>query len=115
MQNKKVMRKESVKKIAKERIVELFKQASLMFDRDKKLADRYVELARKIAMKAQYRIPSCLQRRFCKHCFSYLMPGKNLRVRTHEGKVVYYCMECKRFMRFPYIREKKKSSGRVRK
>jgi ribonuclease P protein subunit RPR2 len=89
-------------KIAKERINELFKQAEEAFDKDEKLADRYVELARKISMKYKVRIPSALKKRFCKHCYCYLVPGKNCRVRTHEGKVVYYCLKCKKYMRFPY-------------
>jgi ribonuclease P protein subunit RPR2 len=88
--------------IAKERIQELFRQAEEVFDEDPKLADRYVELARKISMKIKVRIPSSLKRKFCKHCYCFLKPGKNCRVRTHEGKVVYYCQKCKKYMRFPY-------------
>lgn len=93
--------KEQVK-IAKERINELFKQANEVFDEDPKLSDRYVELARKISMRLKVRIPRELKRKFCKHCYSYLVAGKNCRVRTHEGKVVYYCQNCKKYMRFPY-------------
>lgn len=88
--------------IAKERITELFKQAEKVFDEDSKLANRYVELARKISMKIKVTIPSSLKKRFCKHCYCFLVPGKNCRVRTHEGKVVYYCRQCKKYMRFPY-------------
>ena len=95
------------KEIAKERIKILFKEARKVFKKDKKLADRYVKLARELAMKYKVRIPSELKRQFCKHCYSYLMPSVNCRVRTREGKVVYYCMECKKYMRFPYIKEKK--------
>lgn len=93
--------------IAKERIKELFKQAEKIFDEEPKLADRYVQLARKISMKYKTRIPSELKKRFCKHCYCYLVPGKNCRVRTHEGKVVYYCLSCKKYMRFPYKKAKK--------
>ena len=93
---------ESQVKIAKERIQELFRQADVMFDEDPKLSNRYVQIARKISMKFKVRIPSQLKRKFCKHCYCFLKPGKNCRVRTHEGKVVYYCNNCKKFMRFPY-------------
>ncbi len=89
-------------KIAKERIKELFNQSELAFDEDPKLSNRYVELARKISMRLKIRIPKELKRRFCKHCYCYLVPGKNCRVRTHEGKVVYYCQKCRKYMRFPY-------------
>jgi ribonuclease P protein subunit RPR2 len=94
--------KSKEKKVARERIIELFKQADAVFDSDKALANHYVDLARKYAMKYKVRIPSELQKKFCKHCYSYLKPGKNLRVRTQQSKVVYSCLECKKFMRFPY-------------
>jgi ribonuclease P protein subunit RPR2 len=64
-------------------------------------------LARKISMKLNVRIPPVFKRRFCKHCYHYLQPGVNVRVRTKEGKVVYYCLDCRKYMRFPYLREKK--------
>jgi len=92
------------KAIALERIKTLFKEAREVFKRDKELANRYVELARKIAMKYKVRIPSELQKQFCKHCYKFLMPDVNCRIRLHNKKVVYYCLECKKFMRFPYIK-----------
>ena len=88
------------KKIALERIHELFKQAELRFKEYPGLSDRYVELARKIGMKYKVRIPKELKRRFCKHCYKYLMPGNNCRVRITQSKVVYYCMNCRKYMRF---------------
>jgi ribonuclease P protein subunit RPR2 len=91
------------RKIALERIEVLFKQASDMFREDSKLADRYVYLARKIAMKYKVKIRAELKRRFCKHCYAYLVPGANCRVRMQKGRVVYYCMRCRRFMRFPHL------------
>lgn len=95
------------KKIAKERIEDLFKQASDVFKQDSELADRYVELARKIAMKCKVRIRSELKRKFCKHCYRYLVPSVNCRVRIQDGKTVYYCYSCKKFMRFPHSKKKK--------
>ena len=94
------------RRIAQERIEILFKQAKNIFKEDSKLADRYVELARKIGMKYKVRIRTELKRKFCKHCYKYLMPGVNCRVRMHNGKVVYYCFSCKKFMRFSHIKKK---------
>ena len=94
------------KRIAKQRIEVLFKQAKDTFKEDTKLADRYVQLARKIAMKYKVRIRPELKRRFCKHCYKYLMPGANCRVRMQKGKVVYFCQSCKKFMRFPHLKKK---------
>ena len=90
------------KRIARERIEELFRQADIIFRKDQSMSDRYVELARKMAMKYKVRIPSELKRRFCSHCHSFLVPGVNARVRTNKGKVVYYCLKCKRFSRVSY-------------
>jgi len=95
------------RQIALERIKALFRQARAVFRKDKKLAERYVELARKIAMKYKVRIPSRLQKQFCKHCYKFLMPSINCRIRLKNKRVVYYCLECKKFMRFPYTKEKK--------
>lgn len=96
------IKSEEAKKIALERVEALISRAKEVFKEDKALANRYVTLARKIAMKVRLRIPSHLKRNFCKHCYKFLMPGVNCRVRTQRGKVVYYCLECKKFMRFPY-------------
>jgi len=95
------------REIALERIRILFKQAREMFKKDPKLSNRYVYLARKIAMKYKIKIPSELKKKFCKHCYAYLVPPVNCRVRVQKGKVVYYCMNCKKYMRFPYKKEQK--------
>lgn len=87
--------------IAKKRINILFNEAKKAFKKDPELSDRYVELARKIAMKYKVRVPSQLKRRFCKHCYSYLVPSKNCRVRLQKSRITYYCLNCKKYMRFP--------------
>ena len=89
------------RELARERIRILFQQAEEEFPTDKDLAHRYVTLARKIAMKIKVKIPAEFRRRFCKHCYCYLQPGVNSRVRTRAGKVVISCLECKKFMRVP--------------
>ncbi len=93
--------KKKQKDIASTRIETLFQQAADIFSVDKALANRYVALARKIAMKTKTKIPTPLKRQFCKHCYRYLMPGINVRIRTHRGKVIISCFECKKFMRIP--------------
>jgi ribonuclease P protein subunit RPR2 len=99
--SKPVLSKEKQKDIARERVMELFKQAEQVFAGDKALANRYVKIARDIAMSVKLRLPRELKRRYCKHCYAYLMPGKNCRVRVHLGKVIISCLECKKFMRIP--------------
>ncbi|MBD3313611.1 ribonuclease P [Candidatus Woesearchaeota archaeon] len=93
-------------RISKERIEELFRQAEKAAEDSRMdLANRYVTLARKIAMKFKVKIPPKLKRKFCRHCYKYLKPGVNARVRTHKGRVIYYCDNCRNYMRF-VIRKK---------
>ena len=100
--------KQKQRKMALEQATELFRLAKEAFPKDRSLAKRYVSMARKLAMKVRLRMPPGLKRQFCSNCGAFLYPGKNLRVRTQRGKVVYYCLECKHFMRFPYLTERKK-------
>lgn len=88
-----------IKKIAEGRIRTLFQQAEEVFSSDKSLANRYVTLARKIAMKTKLRIHPELKGKFCKHCYKFLQPGVNSRIRTRAGKVIISCLECKKFRR----------------
>jgi len=94
--------KKEKKRIALERIRTLFKEAEVRArEGEQKLADRYVAIARKIAMKHKVKIPKELKRRFCKHCYSYLT-SRNSRIRIRDGKLVVYCFNCKKYTRLPY-------------
>ena len=101
-------------KIAKQRVRILLDKADAVFNTNKSLANRYVTLARKIAMKFKTRIPSALKRRFCPHCYKFLRPGVNARVRLTKSKVVYYCGECKHFWRMPYLKEQRAKQRKPR-
>ncbi len=93
-------------KIALERIKILFKEADQVFKEDPKLANRYVKLARKLAMKINIRLDKNLKRKFCKYCYSFLKPGINCRIRTRENKLIYYCFNCKNYTRIPFRKVK---------
>ena len=95
------------RRIASERIQDLFRQADRVFNESPELSNRYVKLARKIAMKFKLKLKPEFKRKFCKHCYAYPRPGVNCRVRTGKKQVTYSCFNCKRFMRFP-IRKKQK-------
>jgi len=77
-------------------ILNLFKMARETVKSDKMLADRYVEIARNIAMTKQIRLPSEIRRQFCTHCYAYLLPGYNCTVRVNNKCVIYHCPYCKR-------------------
>ena len=93
-------KREFARKEALEKIRTLFSEARIQFPKNSSLANRYVKLAREISMKFKVKIPRELKRKFCKHCYHYLVPGKNCRVRIYKSRVIYYCFDCKKFMRF---------------
>ncbi|MBS3118700.1 ribonuclease P [Candidatus Woesearchaeota archaeon] len=88
--------------IALERIKDLFLEAEKRFKDKPYLSHRYVEMARKIAMKIKVQIPQELRRRFCRKCNHYLVPGMNCRIRSRRGKMVYTCLNCKQLKRIPH-------------
>jgi len=96
------MKKEKDIEIARERIKTLFEEAEKATTQD--LSNKYVNTARKIAMKFNLRLPRYYNRKFCKHCYNYFR-NQNYRVRTKNNNVVYYCLNCKKHARFPLRRE----------
>jgi ribonuclease P protein subunit RPR2 len=93
------------KELAEERIDILFTKAEEQFLNSRKdLADRYVELARKISQKSQIAISKEHQMRFCDECERYWMPGETCKVRliSEEGKILYECLECENQEKFNY-------------
>ena len=88
-------------KIAREHMDNLFEHAKKVSKENLTLANRYITLARKIAMKFKIRIPSEQKRLFCPHCYKFAIPGKTVRVRIHESRVIYSCQMCKKFWRKP--------------
>ncbi|MEM0217155.1 MAG: hypothetical protein QXM73_00155 [Candidatus Nezhaarchaeales archaeon] len=91
-----------VRIIAIERIKRLFEMADYMFHINSELSHRYVELARRIAMRCKVRIPRELRRRFCHRCYKFLRPGVNCRVRLvrrREPHIAITCLECGNVMR----------------
>lgn len=86
--------------IAQERIAILFEQAHEVFHEYPELSNRYVELARTISMRQRVRIDRRYRRQFCHHCYVFLVPGNNMRVRVHRGHVVVTCKACKKSTRY---------------
>ena len=87
--------------LAKQHIDNLFSlvQTSLYSNTDK--ATRYIWHLRKMAMRFRLRLPRSIKKSYCKHCYVAFAPGKNCRVRTKTGKLVYSCFSCKKFTRLP--------------
>ena len=88
--------------LAGQRIQRLFTLAALAYSERPDLADRYVDIARRISMRHRVSIPRELKRNVCKQCYSYLKPGSNARVRTDGRNVVITCLKCGGIRRYPY-------------
>ena len=71
MKNKSKLKKEVLSTVNN-----LFKLAEVVSRDNPKLANKYINLARKNAMKVNLKLPRNLKRKFCKHCYSYFMPSK---------------------------------------
>ena len=94
--------KKNQKIIAKKRIDFLFNLAEKKaLSEDFTLANRYIELARKISMRYLVPIKPEFKRKFCKHCYSFLLPNVNSRVRISRGKIIIFCKNCNKFTRIP--------------
>jgi ribonuclease P protein subunit RPR2 len=91
-QNKK--RKDESKDIALERIDVLFLEAV----KNKEKADRYVQMARKLAMKYKVKLKPEYKKSYCNYCNSYFTPS-NSRIRFRDGKRIAYCLKCRKFNR----------------
>jgi len=94
--------KDWAKDMAYERILRLFELAGQEFRTHPERSDRYVQLARRIGMRYRVRMPQELKRQICKHCYAYLVPGANCRVRLQGTHITRTCLACGKEMRKPY-------------
>ncbi len=94
-----------LQQIASERIEILFREAKL----NPEYANRYVFLARKLAMKLNVKIPKEYKMRFCHKCYHYFSPGKfQVRTNARTKAVEYTCKDCGHVGRYGYGEEKAK-------
>lgn len=91
----------SAKQIVKERVEILFNRAAEEAVQNPALSMRYIALARDLGMKQRVRMTQTQRRSFCRTCNTYLVPGRNLRVRIQRGKVIYTCEHCGAVVRIP--------------
>jgi ribonuclease P protein subunit RPR2 len=88
--------------MAEQRIDRLFSLAEKAFPTRPELADRYVDIAKRISMRHRVSIPGQYKKRICKQCGSYLMPGKNSRIRLDGKNLIITCQNCGAIKRYPY-------------
>lgn len=90
------------KEIALERIRILFRLADEVFPKNPERAQRYVDLAKRIAMRVRIHLPNELRRRICRRCKGFLVPGVNCRVRIRQRRephIAITCFRCGAVMR----------------
>ncbi|MCP1662064.1 MAG: ribonuclease P [Methanocalculus sp. MSAO_Arc1] len=93
------------KKIARERVGILISLASASISGNPEQAQRYIGLARKIAMKQRLRLPKHLRRQFCRSCNTLLVPGHTSRVRVQRRRVIVTCLHCGQVRRYPVVKQ----------
>ncbi len=100
------------RRIARERIVLLLTLADEVAGSRPALAERYGELARRIALRSRVRIPRRWSWRYCRECKSFLIPGVTATIRVRPKRmphVVIHCHKCGGITRRPYLREKRQN------
>ena len=89
--------------IAKERTKILLSRAENEAIKNKNIdrANRYVLLAKKIAMRYNIRINKYYRYKLCRVCNTYLGSSTTSRIRFQAHKIIIYCKNCGNIMRIP--------------
>lgn len=91
--------KDNEKKIALENVNAMFIEAEKQSSRNIEISNKLVKSSLQVLMKFRLKLPKEYKNKFCKNCKTYFVHGVNCRVRTRKGKLIYFCFECKRFIR----------------
>lgn len=97
-----------VKDLAQQRIEELMSLAIATAPDDLPLANRYVEMASKLATRHRVRLPSKWKRLVCRRCKSLLVPGRTSRIRMQQERqphMTVTCLRCGAIKRYGYGRK----------
>jgi len=89
-------------KIARERITLLFEEAERRVRDAPELSKRYVQLARKIGMRYNVRLPKHLKRQYCNYCYAFLKPGLTSKQFTKNGRIAITCLSCNKTRKTPF-------------
>ena len=92
------------KKVAKVRVRRMLDLAKRTVKEDEALAQRYADMARRIGMKTNVRIPEEYRPMLCRKCKRFIYPGLSCRVRIRQRRephVAITCLYCGGVMRRP--------------
>jgi len=92
-----------LKDIAEQRIEILFEQALETAKKNLTLAQRQIQIARRIAMKYNIRLPYEKRQLVCRGCKKLIIPGLNATVRLGRNPkaIRIRCLECGHIYRRP--------------
>ncbi len=77
--------------VVRERIGKLLALAREFLDEDEAASKRFVQIARRLAMRHREKLGSRL---FCKKCNTVFVQGKTVKSRVQGGKVAWTCIRC---------------------
>ncbi len=100
-------RRRQNRKIARERIHLLFKEALDTYSENPSRAQKYADIARKLGMRYKVRLPKIYRMNICRACKKFIVPGFNSRVRLQrhrEPHIVVTCLNCGKHNRIPIRR-----------
>lgn len=104
------------KKLALHRINLMLMQARKMIKEDERLAQRYIDLARRISMVSRVRIGREHRHLICRGCKRLIIPGVNciVRIRQHrEPHIVVSCSYCGKHRRVPLLTSRARARDRA--
>ena len=105
---------DETRQIALQRIQTLFHLAREKIREEPELAQRYVAIARRIAMRTKLRLPTEYRRMVCRHCKSFIYPDVNCRVRVQQRRephMAITCQICGKTARIPLKSKSRKKKG----
>ena len=95
--------------IARARIDLLYKHAKSIYQTDIALANRYIEIALRIAERMRIKLPTQYKRTICRKCKKLLLGRSRVRVRQNrQSHMVVTCKNCG--FKTRYIINKEKST-----
>ena len=98
-QKQRQRRVDEMQEVAVGRIEYLLQSAQRIFPQNQALAQRYIHLARRLAMATKVHIPPAMKRYICHRCKHLLVMGANMHIRIchrkHYGSyVAIICLDC---------------------
>ena len=92
---------------ALDRIKILFSLASQEFKKYPERSHRYAKMINDLIKKVRVRPNKNIRNFICKECGHFLMPGKNLSIKSDQEFMIYTCLDCGNIKKLGYGREKR--------